>query len=179
MQSRTTNASAHLWAVGFDNVNRADQVRKIIVSLADPQRALRLLDIAVLVRSQDSFLLLNGRVFPTGKHVWRHGTLGLLAGFALAVPLLSDEAVARLFDSSGKDPSHDVGIDEPFQLEIGSMMRPGTSALLVLDIADDVNAVVDHLRGLGGTILKTNVDIERAHWIQAVLAEKSFRVNGC
>ena len=142
-----------------------------MVTLADPQDAPRLLDIAVLVRSQDSSLLLNGRVFPTGTHVWRHGTLGLLAGFALAVPLLSDEAVDRLFDSSGTDLSHAVGIDKAYQKDIASMMRPGTSALLVLDIAHDVNAVLERLRGLGGTILKTNVDMERANLIQATLAE--------
>ena len=70
----------------------------------------------------------------------------------------------------GKDPSHEVGIDEPFQKEIGSMMRPGTSALLVLDIAHDVNAVLERLRGLGGTILKRDVEIERANLIQATLA---------
>jgi uncharacterized membrane protein len=173
MKSQATNGSAHLWAIGYDDVDRAQQVRKVIVSLADPEHSLQLLDIAVLVRSQDSSLLLNGRVFPTGNHAWRYGTLGLLAGFAMAVPLLSDEAVARLFDSNEQDPSHAVGIDEIFKKEIGSMMRPGTSVLLVLDIAEHVNAILTHLRGLGGTILKTNVDLERANLIQATLAENA------
>ena len=174
MRSQTKISSAHLWGVGYGDIDRADQVRKVILSLTDPEHALRLLDVAVLVRSQDNRLLLNGTVFPTGNRAWRHGTLSLLAGFALAVPLFSEEAVEALFDWSGRDLSHAVGIDEIFQKGIAAMMRPGTSALLVLDIAENVNAILSQLRGLGGTILKTNVDLERANLIQATLAEKAF-----
>jgi uncharacterized membrane protein len=173
MQSQTTIRSAHLWAIGYDSVNRADQVRKVIVSLADPQHELQLLDIAVLVRTPEGSLQLNGRPLPIGNRAGRHGTLGLLAGFALAVPLLTDEAVSQLFDSSMPELSQAVGIDEPFQNQIGSMMRPGSSALLVLDIAEDVNALLRSLRGLGGTILRTDVDLERANLIQATLAERA------
>jgi uncharacterized membrane protein len=52
------------------------------------------------------------------------------------------------------------------------MIRPGTSALLVLDVAENLNAIRGRLQGLGGRILKTNVDIERANLIQSTLARK-------
>jgi len=173
MKSQTTNGSAHLWAVGYDDVDRADQVRKVIVSLADPRHELQLLDIAILVRTREGSLQINGRPLPTGNRAARYGTLAFLAGFALAVPLVTDEAVSRLFDSTVPELSQAVGIDESFQKEIGSMMRPGSSALLVLDIAEDVNALLRSLRGLGGTILRTDVDLERANLIQATLAERA------
>jgi uncharacterized membrane protein len=117
--------------------------------------------------------LLNGRKFPTHHHAWRFGTLGLLAGFAMAVPLFSEDAAEAIYGSSEEDPAQAVGIDESFQREIGSMLQLGTSALLVLDIAEDVNPILGRLCGLGGTILKTNVDLERANLIQATLAEKT------
>jgi uncharacterized membrane protein len=169
MERHTT---AHLWAVGYDDINRAGQVREVIVSLANAQRYLQLLDIGVLARSHDGSLTLNGERLSTAGSVATHGILGLLAGFALAVPLLSSDAVARAFDSPAPEKSESLGIDETFKREIASMMQPASSALLVLDIAQNMNAILPRLEGLGGRILKTNVDIERANLIQRALARK-------
>jgi uncharacterized membrane protein len=49
-------------------------------------------------------------------------------------------------------------------------MRPGTSALFVLDEEGDMDVILHVIRGLGGTVLKTNVDLERAKLIQSTLA---------
>jgi uncharacterized membrane protein len=49
-------------------------------------------------------------------------------------------------------------------------MKPGTSALFVLDQAGNMTSILDGIRGLGGTVLKTNVDLERARLIQSTLA---------
>lgn len=165
-------ASAHLWAIGYDDIDRARQVKEVIISLAGSQRYLQLLDIAILTRSADGSLTFNGKPFSASRHVVGNGTLGLLAGFALAVPMLSDEAVARLMDSTAPEVSNSLGIDERFKQEIASMIRPGTSALLVLDVAENMKAILGRLQGLGGKILKTNVDIERANLIQSTLARK-------
>ena len=50
------------------------------------------------------------------------------------------------------------------------MMKPGTSALFVLDYEGDMDIVLREIRGLGGTVLKTNVDVDRAKLIQSTLA---------
>jgi uncharacterized membrane protein len=165
---------AHLWAVGWDNVDRAGQVREVVVSLPGIEPSLRLLDIGVLVRSHSGTLTFNGASFSGSSPIASLGILGLLTGFALAVPLLSADAVARVFDSPVAGKSDAFGLDAKFRSEIASMMRPGTSALLVLDIAQNVNTILPRLQGLGGRILKTNVDIERANLIQSTLAEKTL-----
>jgi uncharacterized membrane protein len=51
-------------------------------------------------------------------------------------------------------------------------MRPGTSALFVLDEEADMDATLHAIHGLGGTVLKTNVDLERAKLIQSTLADR-------
>jgi len=61
--------SAHLWAVGYNDVDRAGQVWQIIVSLAAPEQYLELRDIATLVRSLDGSLTLNGDPFSAGKYL--------------------------------------------------------------------------------------------------------------
>ena len=164
--------STHLWAVGYGDVDRAEQVREVIVSLAGAERDLHLLDIAVVERSPDGSLTLNGERFSASSPIASHGLLGLLSRFALAVPLLTDDAVGWVLDSTVTELSNALGIGEQFKHEIASMMRPGTSALLVLDVAQNMNAILPKLQGLGGHILKTNVDIERANLIQSTLAGK-------
>jgi uncharacterized membrane protein len=164
--------SAHLWAVGYGDVDRAKQMREVIVSLAGAERDLHLLDIAVLVRLLDGSLMFNGERFSADSPIAGHGILGLLTGFALAVPLLTDDAIGRVLDPTVPEGSNALGIDEKFKHEIASMMRPGTSALLVLDVAQNMNAILPRLQGLGGRILKTNVDIERANLIQSTLARR-------
>ena len=49
-------------------------------------------------------------------------------------------------------------------------MKPGTSALFVLDDEGDMNVILHGIRGLGGTVVKTNVDVDRAKLIQSALA---------
>jgi uncharacterized membrane protein len=54
-------------------------------------------------------------------------------------------------------------------------MKPGTSALFVLDEEEneDLDVTLHAIRGLGGTVLKTNVDLERAKLIQSTLADRA------
>ena len=49
-------------------------------------------------------------------------------------------------------------------------MKPGTSTLFILDQEGDMDAILQGIKGLGGTVLKTNVDLERAKLIQSTLA---------
>ena len=49
-------------------------------------------------------------------------------------------------------------------------VKPGTFALFVLDDGGDMELIPHAIRGLGGTVLKTNVDVERARLIQRSLA---------
>ena len=54
-------------------------------------------------------------------------------------------------------------------------MKPGTSALFVLDRDRDMEVILHAIRGLGGTVLKTNVDVKRAELIQSTLAASAYR----
>ena len=45
-----------------------------------------------------------------------------------------------------------------FVREVEGLMKPGTSALFVLDDEGDMDVILHNIRGLGGTVLKTNVE---------------------
>jgi uncharacterized membrane protein len=63
-----------------------------------------------------------------------------------------------------------VGISKDFIRDVEALMKPGSSALFVLDDDGDMEAILHTIQGLGGTVLKTNVDLERARLIQSTLA---------
>ena len=159
----------HLWAVGFDDTGRAACVRDEITRLAWEKRQLILRDAAVAVRYPDGSFTLNGEPFAidTGSHGGAPGHF--VARLALAAPPLTCPAISALLATVG-DATCEAGISDAFVREVECLMKPGTSVLFVLDEVGNEDAILHALRGLGGTVLRTNVDLERARLIQSTLA---------
>jgi uncharacterized membrane protein len=165
---------AHLWAIGYDDVARAEQVREEIATLGwgsgNAGRYLLLEDCAVVIRHPDGSFTLNRTRFPSLANILACTGAGLLAGLALAAPL-TGATVGALLGCAGSAVGTRLGIGEDFIRDVEALMRPSTSALFVLDDAGDMEIILSRIRGLGGTVLKTNVDLERAKLIQSTLAD--------
>jgi uncharacterized membrane protein len=159
--------SGHLWAVGFDDMRRAEQVRHEIIKLGD-KHSLVLLDTAVVVRYPDGSVTLDGEPFVAAIDLSGHSFASFLARLALGAPPLTGAAVGALMTSTGGGAA-DAGIDHAFITEAEALMKPGTSVLFVLDQEGDMDAILQGIRGLGGTVLKTTVDVKRAKLIQSTL----------
>jgi uncharacterized membrane protein len=160
--------SGHLWAVGFDDMERADQVRAEIAKLAEGH-CLVVLDTAVVVRYPDGSATLNGEPFVCVPSFRGHTLLGFLAGLSMGAPPLTGAAADTWVRAAGGSPAG-VGIEDDFIRDVQSLIKPGTSALFVLDQAQDMTSILQGIRGLGGSVLKTNVDLEHAKLIQSTLA---------
>ena len=154
----------HFWIVGYDDIEQAEQVRAAIAKFGE-SRALILLDTAVAVRYPDGSVTLDGEPLVSAPQLGRLTLASILAGLALGAPPLTGAEVGALMSSSGS-----CGIDDAFIREVAALMKPGTSTLFVLDREVERSAILQGVRGLGGTVLKTNVDIERARLIQSTLA---------
>jgi uncharacterized membrane protein len=166
--------ATHLWAIGYDNSQRAEQLRAEINRLGE-KHCLILLDTAVVVRYPDGILTVDGEPFVALARLGGHTLTSFLAGLALAVPPLTGAAVGALV--SRRAVLATVGIDESFVREVEALMKPGTSVLFVLDREGDMEMILHAIRGLGGTVLKTNVDWKRAELIQSTLADVADRSN--
>jgi len=164
--------TGHLWAVGYEDMDRAEQVHAEIAKLGE-RHCLILLDTAVAVRYRDGCVTLDGERFVRAPHFGGHTIASFLAGLTLGAPPLTGAAVGALVGRRGGSAA-DAGIYDRFVSEVERLMRPGTSALFVLDREGDMSAVLQSIRGLGGTVLKTNVDLERAKLIQTTLAAEEF-----
>jgi uncharacterized membrane protein len=166
----------NLWAIGYDDMKRADQVRDEITGLGwDSGKAgkyLILLDTAVVVRHPDGSFTVDRQPFPGAANILACTAVGFLTGLVVAAPL-TGATVGALVGGLGTAASFQVGIGEEFIREVEALMKPGTSALFVLDHEGDLEAILYTIRGLGGTVVKTNVDVERARLIQSTLAART------
>jgi uncharacterized membrane protein len=161
---------AHLWAIGYDDMNRANQVREEITRLGWTDHFLILKDVAVVVRHADGRFTFDRKRFPGTANILCCSAVGFLAGLVVAAPL-AGAAIGALVGGAGTAvAAASAGIDSNFILDVASLLKPGTSALFVLDDEGDMEVILHQLRGLGGTVLKTNVDAERARLIQSTLA---------
>jgi uncharacterized membrane protein len=163
----------HLWAVAYDDMERANRVRDEIVRLGWDEKYLVLNDVAVVVRHHDGSFTLDRERFPTAANVLGCSAVGFIAGLVLGVPMIG-AAIGAMVGGAGTALSVTAaGISKDFVTEVQGSMKPGTSALFVLDAGGDMDVILHAIRGLGGTVLKTNVDVERARLIQSTLAAAS------
>jgi uncharacterized membrane protein len=169
--------SANLWAIGYDDMGRANQVREEIISLGWDKHYLILQDIAVVVRHPDGSFTLNREPFPVATNVVGCSVVGLLAGLVVGAPITGATIGAMVGGTGSVAVLASAGIGEDFIKEVEQLMKPGTSALFVLDDEGDMDVILHRIRGLGGTVLKTNVDLERARLIQSTLAASSAQTN--
>jgi uncharacterized membrane protein len=165
--------TAHLWAIGYEDMNRADEVRNEITGLgwgSGPGVSyFNLLDIEVVVRHSDGTYAINREPFPGIANILACAGAGFLAGLVLATPL-TGAAIGALLGGAGTAAATHAGISEEFIRDVEALMKPGTSALFVLDSQGDMEVILHAIQGLGGTVLKTNVDLKRAELIQSTLA---------
>jgi uncharacterized membrane protein len=162
--------SGHLWAIGYDDMERANQVREKFISLGWDKHYLLLHDLAVVVRHPDESYTLDRERLHPASNLLGCTTVGLLAGLVLGVPVVGATIGAIVGGAGTATIWASAGIGDDFVSEVQGLMKPGTSALFVLDSEGDMDVILHAIRGLGGTVLKTNVDLERARLIQSTLA---------
>ena len=167
---------AHLWAIGYDDMDRAEQVRAEVTRLAE-KHSFILLDTAVAIRYPDGTITLNGEPVVSIPCFRVHGWAGFLAGLALGAPPLTG-SVAGALAGAAHGTVADEGIGDDFIREVQALMKPGTSTLFILDQDADMPAILNDIRGLGGTVLRTNVDVKHARLIEFTLGAREEKNEG-
>jgi uncharacterized membrane protein len=162
-----------LWAIGYDDPGQAGRVRDEIIKLGWHTHYLNLDDVAAVVRDPDGSFTLDREPFPATRNVLSCTVVGLLAGLVVGVPLAGAAVGALLGGAGSAAATSFVGIRDDFVQEVEALMKPGTSALFVLDHEGNMDVILHRIRGLGGTVLRTNVSLERAKLIQSTLAAAS------
>ena len=92
--------SEHLWAVAYDNMERANQVRDEIVRLGWNKNRLILDDVAVVVRRPDGSFTLDRERFPSAANVLGASAIGFIAGMVIGVPMVG-AAIGAMVGGAG------------------------------------------------------------------------------
>src|SRR5690348_11548777 len=100
MNTGAAGGAGHLWAIGYDDMDRASRVRDRIATLGWDERRLNLSDMAVVVRRVDGSFVLDREPFPVTANLAGATAVGLIAGLVLAVPI-AGVAVGALLGGIG------------------------------------------------------------------------------
>src|SRR5262249_28129473 len=134
--------SGHLWAIGYDDVERANQVRREIVSLGWDKNYLLLEDVAAVVWDSDGSFTPHPERVPAAAHILGFTAVGFLAGLVLGAPWAGATIGAVMAGAGTAVASTAVGIDDGFVSEVKALMKPGTSAVFVLDSEGQMGVIL-------------------------------------
>src|SRR5262249_32780089 len=97
---RQMTKTEHFWAGGYDDMERAHQVRDEIVRVGWDKTRLLLEDAAVVVRHRDGSFTLDRERFPAASNLLGCSAVGFLAGLVIGLPLVG-AAVGAVMGGAG------------------------------------------------------------------------------
>lgn len=81
-------SSAHLLAIGYEDMGKPNHVRDVITRLGWDVHVLMLEDVAVVVRRPDGSFTFDRERLPVTPNILSCTTVGFLAGLVLGAPLI-------------------------------------------------------------------------------------------
>ena len=171
---------AELMVIGFQGKHRAAEVLNQLQDM-DVSFAIDLKDAVAVYRTNGGKLRVDQSVQPTTKEGAAWGALigGMIGAILLAPVTLGASAAvgaaavgtgaltggmtgAAIGGDEADTWKRTYGISDDFVKDVGGMVQPGESAVLVLARASDPVAVAERFRGYGGKVLRTTLPREWA-----------------
>ena len=156
-----------LLVIAFSSEEKAEQVRQKLISM-QKEYLIELGDAVVAVKTDDGSIKLN-QLFNTAAIGGVSGAFwGALIGMVFMMPL----AGAALGAASGavSGALTDFGINDDFMKDVAEAVPPGGAALFLLVRKMTTDKVLEGLKGVGGTVLRTSFDKSKDDAIRAALS---------
>jgi uncharacterized membrane protein len=168
---------ADLVCVAFDQIDTADKVLHALTAMRT-ERLIELEDACVVIRPAEGEPQLK-QMLPLAKTGALTGgssgaLWGAIVGLLFLNPLAGMAIGAGIGAASGALAGHlsDYGIDDNFIKELGSKIKPNSSALFLLIRKVTADKVLERLRteGFHGTVLKTSLTNEQEENLKKAIA---------
>lgn len=159
-----------LLVIAFSSEEKAEQVRQKLISM-QKEYLIELGDAVVAVKTEDGSIKLN-QLFNTTAIGGVSGAFwGALIGMVFMMPL----AGAALGAASGavSGALTDFGINDDFMKDVAEAVPPGGAALFLLVRKMTTDKVLEGLKGVGGTVLRTSFDKTKDEAIRAALSAQT------
>jgi uncharacterized membrane protein len=156
-----------LVVIAFESEEKAEEVRKHVLGLTE-QYLIEIEDAVVAVKQENGHIKLNQLINPLAMSSISGAMWGGLIGLIFANPL----AGAALGGAAGAlgGALTDLGINDDFMRQTAEAVGTGQAALFLLIRKMTADKVLDDLRGIGGTVLRTSFDHNFEDKLRAALA---------
>ena len=153
--------------IAFDSEKKAEEVRDKVLSM-QREYLIEIGDAVIATRDDSGRVKLNQLMHPTAAGAVSGAFWGMLIGWLFLMPV----AGAALGAAGGAlgGALTDVGInDEDMKRQANEALKPGTAGLFLLIRKMTTDKVLDDLKGVGGTVIRTSFDHAKEEALQAAL----------
>ena len=156
-----------LVVIAFPSEERAEEIRDRVLKMQS-QYLIELEDAVVAVKREDGHIKLNQMVNPMAVST----ASGTLWGAIIGMIFLNPLAGAAIGAASGAigGALTDLGINDRFMKDVASAISPGQAALFLLIRKFTADKVLEDLKGIGGTVLRTSFDHTKEDTLRAAIA---------
>ena len=154
---------------------KAEEMRKKLFSLQN-EYLIEISDAVIAVKQDSGKVKLNQLVNPTTAGAVSGTFWGALVGLVFLMPFVGAAIGAASGALSGA--LTDLGIDDTFMKEVGATLQTGDAALFLLIRKISADKVLEDLRGVGGTVLRTSFDHTKEEALRQALAGAQAAVAG-
>ncbi len=159
-----------LLVIAFSSEEKAEQVRQKLFTM-QKEYLIELGDAVVAVKNVDGSIKLNQLFNATALGGATGAFWGALIGLIFMMPLAGAAIGAAGGAVSGA--LSDFGIDDKFMKDVAGAVSPGGAALFLLVRKMTTDKVLEGLRGVGGTVLRTSFEKSKDEAIRAALSGQS------
>ena len=154
--------------IAFDNEKQAEEVRDKVLEM-QREYLIEVDDAVVVVRDQNGRVKLNQLMHPAAGGAVAGAFWGMLIGWLFLMPV-AGAAVGAAGGALG-GALVDVGInDQDMKQQANEALKPGTAGLFLLIRKMTTDKVLEDLKGVGGTVIRTSFDHAKEDALKTALA---------
>ena len=154
--------------IAFDTEKQAEDVRDKVLGM-QKEYLIDIEDAVIAVRDANGRVKLNQLMHPAASGALSGAFWGMLIGWLFLMPV-AGAAVGAASGALGGSLI-DVGInDEDMRKQANEALKPGTAGLFLLIRKMTTDKVLDDLKGVGGTVIRTSFDHAKEEALKAALA---------
>jgi len=154
--------------IAFENEKKAEEVRDRVLGM-QKEYLIEVSDAVIATRDENGRVKLNQLMHPAATGAVSGAFWGMLIGWLFLMPV----AGAAVGAGSGALGGSlvDVGIDDQeMKTQANEALKPGTAGLFLLIRKMTTDKVLEDLKGVGGTVVRTSFDHAKENALKEALA---------
>src|SRR4051794_20064599 len=159
---------SNLVAIAYPDRDTAEQVRRTLAEM-QKEHIIELDDMVVVTRAEGGKVKLHQSASLTGAGAAGGALWGGLIGLLFLAPLVG-MAVGAAAGAAGGAAS-DVGVDDRFMKDLGTSLKEGGAAVIVLVRRSTPDKVLPRISEYGGQVLQTSLAQEQEENLRHALGE--------